>query len=363
MTPATRAPTRGAAGSGTRPTCGSATLHDGGTTHQAPESGQDNFFYARIRNRSATRVARHAVVTFTVQPWAGHEFSYPADWLPPLAAVAAFDIGPGEERIVSARWPRKAVPPAGTHVCWLAAVISRGDHPAAGGHTWESNSLAQKNLVVMDVAPDRWWTLPFVAPSWLRGRRPALHFELVRPAGAETTEAMLVQRSGLAFDPQERIVVPAEIAEPLVRRRAGFSGVPLHLVGADRPIQELDLTADPPSAAPVEPSGTDAPRAFGLPFPPGARAGSPGGSFGRGQLALDWHCAYPRGATPGDVLEFDLLARDGKAGGWSAVSGARPGCGTGRCRNQRETGGRYAGPMIRAGELPPVDRGGSWGAD
>lgn len=121
---------------------------DGGTTHQDPEQGQDNWFHARVRNRGAT--ARHFVVTFNVKPYAGVEFVYPTDWLPASAAVAGFDLGPGQEKIVRARWPRSLVPAAGTHVCWLAAVLTRGDEPASGAHTWEHNNLAQKNLTVVN---------------------------------------------------------------------------------------------------------------------------------------------------------------------------------------------------------------------
>lgn len=273
---------------------------DDGTTHQAPEYGQDNYFYARVRNRSTNRTARHCVVTFAVKPWAGTEFTYPGDWLPAIAAVAAFDIGPGEERVVKARWSRKLVPPTGTHVCWLAGVLSRGDSPGAGKHTWESNALAQKNLTVVNLAPDSWWSLPFVTGAWLGGRRRSLHLELVRPRGQERLVAMLVQRSGLAFDRQVSVPVPGELAGPLVTPVRAIPGLPLDL--------------DAPAGDDAPPGLSLLPEAVGWEFAPGARAVLRMSAARAGQLALGLAIQVPATATPGDVLEFDLLARDGKGG-------------------------------------------------
>jgi hypothetical protein len=167
---------------------------DGGLGHQAPESGQDNWFQARVRNRSATGTARHFVVAFQARGFAGTEFVYPADFLPSVAATAGFELGPGETRIVTARWPRSQVPPAGTHTCVLAAVLTRSDLPVGGRHVWEHNNLAQKNLTVVDLLPDTWVLIPIVISNWI-GRhgasfqlalaadkpRPALDVRLVHP--------------------------------------------------------------------------------------------------------------------------------------------------------------------------------------
>jgi len=68
---------------------------DAGTAHQPVESGQDNWFHARVRNRSAGAVARHFLVTFNVKPFLGTEFSYPDDFLPSITAAAGFDLRPG----------------------------------------------------------------------------------------------------------------------------------------------------------------------------------------------------------------------------------------------------------------------------
>ena len=121
------------------------------TTHQSPEHGQDNWFYARVRNKAGAGAATHFVVTFHARGFAGTEFLYPNDFLPSIAAKAEFDLAPGATRVVKARWPRHLVPAAGTHTCLLASVLTRSDLPVAGRHVWEHNNLAQKNLMVVDL--------------------------------------------------------------------------------------------------------------------------------------------------------------------------------------------------------------------
>lgn len=124
---------------------------DGSTAHQAPIAGRDNWFHARIRNSPSAGACRHFVVTFAVKAYAGTQFGYPGDFLPSVAARAEFDLAPGEERIVAARWPGADVPAAGTHPCLLAAVHTRGDHPTPGKHMWQHANLAQKNLTVAEL--------------------------------------------------------------------------------------------------------------------------------------------------------------------------------------------------------------------
>lgn len=52
-----------------------------GADHQPPESGQDNWFYARMRNRGAG-AARHFAVMFHVRIFVGTQSEYPTDFLP-----------------------------------------------------------------------------------------------------------------------------------------------------------------------------------------------------------------------------------------------------------------------------------------
>ncbi len=86
---------------------------DGGTTHQSPEYGQDNWFYARVRNKSSAGNAEHFVVTFHSRGFAGTEFTYPSDFLPSMTASAEFDLAAGATRIVSARLAARTCSPAG----------------------------------------------------------------------------------------------------------------------------------------------------------------------------------------------------------------------------------------------------------
>jgi hypothetical protein len=175
---------------------------DGGTAHQAPMAGRDNWFHARIRNRGAG-TARHFLVTFNVKQFAGVEFSWPGDFLPAIAATGGFDLAAGAERIVRARWPAALVPPAGTHACWLAAVLARTDRPSAGAHVWEHGNLAQKNLTVVTLRRGASLVLPFVVRGRVGGEERTM--ELVRPPALSGIEALLVPRSTTPVAPPDDV--------------------------------------------------------------------------------------------------------------------------------------------------------------
>jgi hypothetical protein len=184
---------------------------DGGLVHQNPEAGQDNWLHARVRNRSSTAVARHLVLSFNTKFFAGSQFSYPADWLPAVTAAVAFDVGPGETRILKARWPRAQVPPAGTHPCLLAAVFSRFDAPVAGKPVWEQNNLAQKNLTVVNLRPDRWFVLPFVVAQLKPRLMLSTTIELRRPATFAALKASLVAPKAVLSTAQRRAATLIEV--------------------------------------------------------------------------------------------------------------------------------------------------------
>lgn len=138
--------------------------NDNGTTHQAPEFGQDNWFYARVRNRG-TQTARAFVVTFNVKPFAGTQFVYPGDWIPFISAAVGYNLAPGASTIVKARWPKALVPPVGTHACWLASAYTPVDPIPSGKHVWEYNNLAQKNLAIVNAIPGDSLTFSFQVGS------------------------------------------------------------------------------------------------------------------------------------------------------------------------------------------------------
>ena len=169
---------------------------DGGTTHQSPEFGQDNWFHARVRNKTGAGNAQHFVVTFHSRGFAGTQFEYPDDFLPSITAKADFDLAAGNTRIVNAKWPRALIPPKDTHTCLLASVITRSDHPVAGRHVWEHNNLAQKNLMVVDLQPNESFIiLPIVIRNWALRFDPRFALEVWRPDAAREVRAGIVHRS------------------------------------------------------------------------------------------------------------------------------------------------------------------------
>jgi hypothetical protein len=167
---------------------------DDGTAHQSPEFGQDNWLFARVRNRAGAGEAQHFAVTFRARGFAGTEFVYPGDFFPCVAAKVDFALPGGGVRVVKARWPREMVPPAGAHTCLLASVIARADHPSPSRHVWEHNNLAQKNLTIVDLAPDEFFILPVV----LSNRSQLDHefdLEVWRPETATGIQVGLIHRS------------------------------------------------------------------------------------------------------------------------------------------------------------------------
>lgn len=212
---------------------------DGGTVHQSPEYGQDNWFYARVRNKAGAGAADHFVVTFHSKGFAGTQFAYPADFLPCISAKAEFDLAPGNTRIVKARWPRTLVPPAGSHTCLLASVITRGDHPTANKRVWEHNNLAQKNLTVVDLLPNTFMILPIVIANWRRELDPRFDLEVWLPREVEGINITLIHRSKAFFRWAQGEVKPfkPKFTEPtlsLQQTRLECGGYPHGLFGVDK---------------------------------------------------------------------------------------------------------------------------------
>lgn len=118
---------------------------DNGMTHQMPLAGQDNFCYARVRNAGSASASAF-VVNFTVQPVASAEFSYPADFLPPVAAACGFALAPGASAIVKVTVPAASVPPSALQGMLLASVYTPTDQATAGSHVGEHNNLAHRHL-------------------------------------------------------------------------------------------------------------------------------------------------------------------------------------------------------------------------
>lgn len=181
---------------------------DNGTSHQAPEFGQDNWIYARVRNKSAGVTVKHFAVAFNIKQFAGTQFTYPADFFPCIAAATGFDLAPGASTIVKARWPKAKVPVAGTHGCLLAAVITRREHPVAGKHVWENNNLAQKNLAIVDVKPNGIFHLPFVIANHLFEQTRSFSLQVIKAPQSEKLPISFLHINPQLFTGFERIILP-----------------------------------------------------------------------------------------------------------------------------------------------------------
>ena len=279
-------------------------VDDGATVHQAPEYGQDNWFYARVRNTS-TAAATHFVVTFHARGFAGTEFQYPADFLPSITAKAEFDLPAGATRVVRARWPRADVPPAGTHTCLLAAVLHRSDLPVAGRHVWEHNNLAQKNLTVVDLQPAAFLLVPVVVANLSGELDTDFDLELLtRGRQSGLLNASIVHRSKSFFARTETAARRFLPDHP--RDRAPDDTAPLDCgghIGAPAGVGRL-LTSDVPELVA---------RRFGdsweadLPAQGGARLPVQIDRFS--QTVVGLRVAVARDAKPGSSTKLHLVQR------------------------------------------------------
>ncbi len=164
---------------------------DNGTSHQAPEFGQDNWFYARVRNRGS-QPCRAFAVTFEIKIYQGLQFVYPNDFIPATATAVGFNLPAGGEQIVKALWPKSEVPSAGSHGCLLVSAYSATDEALAGKRVWEDNNLAQKNLTIVDLLPNDTADITFRFGNVLVRRPELFRIEVVRPVGLEALEVAIV---------------------------------------------------------------------------------------------------------------------------------------------------------------------------
>jgi hypothetical protein len=188
---------------------------DGGTTHQSPEYGQNNWIYARVRNKSLTQTIKHFAVAINVKQYAGTQFTYPNDFLPCLGVATGFDLLPDSTQIVKILWPKSKVPPANSHACIVAAALTRGDSTASGSHVWESNNLAQKNISIVDLQPNGFVYIPFLVSNNLLLRASKFKLQLIRPGGFPNLEVSLIHNSKI-FKNFEKISVFDDLMAPKI---------------------------------------------------------------------------------------------------------------------------------------------------
>lgn len=293
---------------------------DDGTTHQNPESGQDNWLYARVHNRG-TATARSFFVGFRINIWAGTQFIYPGDWFPLTAVVVGFDLAPGETQIVKARWPKADIPPAGSHGCLLALVYNSDDALAAGTHVWEHNNLAQRNLTIVDMVPNEWAQLEFRIGSRFTERLHFYTLELLRDKENPDLEVLVTHRlrsvvDGLfhsfeqlsSFDVIETEPV-IEIIDPREIRFRKTDAV-LHPAKGSRLLLRSGNLSPPQKVYSQARLVKDKWDALSIRFDSGQRAGFPIGLRTGESKKLVLHIQMPADAQPGESTLFHLVQRD-----------------------------------------------------
>ena len=306
---------------------------DNGTTHQPPEYGQDNWFYARVTNRGSA-TARAFVVTFNVKLWAGTEFVYPADWDPFISAACGFNLAAGASRIIKARWPSAQVPAPGSHACWLASVYTPVESSPSGRHTWESNNLAQKNLTIVDLIANDTITIPFQLGSLLRLEAEQITFEVQRPerfasvpVSIVSSQAGVVEKLFHSVEGKPVVVLTepeaggATIHFPKaseVEIASGLSSPVRLMLGADSTVALATATRTKPKPAtngstPTRTADLVSLRsgAQAIEFRPGVTASLPVWLKEREPISVGVQIQAPADAVPGDTFDVDVVQRGG----------------------------------------------------
>ena len=311
--------------------------NDNGTTHQAPEFGQDNWFYARVRNRG-TQTARAFVVTFNVKPFAGTQFVYPGDWIPYISAAVGYNLAPGASTIVKARWPKALVPPVGTHACWLASAYTPVDPVPSGKHVWEYNNLAQKNLAIVNAIPGDTLTFAFQVGSQFLQATEKFTLEVQRASKFSTLPISIFTKDPKIFagpvirdagDGEETETTAAPVAPPpptirfldparveitqgtsrAVRMNLG-RGSTLDLdtaLGEEKP-GDLDFEAEMQDVKPV----TDANGISTVAIKAGIVGRVPITLLPRSPVEVGMKFQVPASTKVGDAIDVDVVQRDSK---------------------------------------------------
>lgn len=309
---------------------------DGVATHQNPEYGQDNWFYARVRNRGTT-TARAFVVTFNVKTWAGTQFVYPGDFVPYISAAVGFNLEPGASTVVKAKWPAALVPPAGTHACWLVSVYTPTDVSPIGRHVWEHNNLAQKNLTVVDLAPNDSVVIPFQLGSRYQFEGELYRIEVRRPQNWSRLPVSIVHKDPevvrklfrsieeIEVKPTAPVITPRPFIRFLEPSRVEIVHWGLRLnpvrfnLGRDTTLDIGPGEIEPQVVgAEFGDEGreanlvTDRSGATSIAFMPGLLSGFPVALKPRSQVKVGLKITAPPEARPGDVVEIQLIQRNSK---------------------------------------------------
>jgi hypothetical protein len=313
---------------------------------QQVEYGQDNWFYARVRNDGGT-TARAAVVTFSFQcPYVTPV--YPADWRDHIiSAVALYDLVPGATATVKACFPKElipAIPPGATHLhgCILAEVYNPADHvPAGCTNLGEGNGkLRQCNTDVVNAVAGDMLDYMLVISNYHIEHEQLVQLEVIRPELWEKAEVWfghrdprvietLWQKAGkietMAVEPVREIIgtgTEIRVLEPtrlMVGGMGDESGIVLSLARGS--------TFAVPRAGPAErlrratfgaglfQRKVELVKEMGqtqMKLLSGHVAGFPYVMQPRERTTLDVHFKVPADAKPGERLKFEVIQRNDK---------------------------------------------------
>jgi hypothetical protein len=194
-------------------------------------------------------------------------------------------------------------------------VLARSDNPVAGPHVWEHNNLAQKNLTVVDLAPNDWIVLPFVLANANPRGSQRFVIELVRPKTRVKMAASLLHGTGKPFNgipginPLRTSSFPTRQAKGThksARRVDCGAGTLQHVTLATANDAGRMLTSFNPNAA----SARHFTEAVQVLFAPGRLAQIPVALSRHEQLVMGLRLELPQGARIGEALRLDLVQRD-----------------------------------------------------
>lgn len=313
---------------------------------QQVEYGQDNWFYATVRNDGTVPV-RAAVVTFNFQcPYVTPV--YPSDWRDEIISAAViWNLAPGASITVRARFPQERIPaiPAGAtqlHGCILAEVYNPVDHVPAGCTSLYGGNgkLYQRNTDVVDALPDTTLDYQLVISNYHIQHEQLVQLEVIRPQQYENVEvwfghrdphvieglweragkleAMVmhpaVEASSVAtgiriLEPTRIMVGPIGDAPGLVLNLAQGSSLAVLTNEAQEGLQRatVGMGLIRRKAELVKEAGQPSLKLF-----PGHVAGFPYIMQPRERVTLDVHFKVPAEARPGDQLKYEVVQRNDK---------------------------------------------------
>jgi len=157
--------------------------------YENPEYGQDNWFYAEIKNEGATE-ARGLVVTFSIS----FPFStpvYPNSFRDDIvSATVEFDLAPGSTTTVKACWPEDLIPPEGSHGCVFCEVYNPVDHVPTGTTTIGDGNgkITYRNTNIVDALPNDTLDYYFEISNYHQIKEEITRLEVIRPPKWEKLE-------------------------------------------------------------------------------------------------------------------------------------------------------------------------------